>query len=550
MKKTPLSIILLTLCALYSITPLLIHQEFISGGWDLSTHISKAMQVSAGIREGIIYPRWLSMSNGGYGSPTMNFYSPLFYWITGVVNLIIPSLATSLKITIFSGFFLSGLMMYLFLRNFCGHAGSVTGGIAYQLLPYTIFDFYIRETLAEVFGLFWLPLIFHLAYKGATKDLLQYWIGLAFSYAGLILTHIASAYMFTFLIAAAALSFSVRGKNPKMLLKFMLTGLCGLSLSAFYFIPMFFERRFVHLEWLNERWDYMRAFLYIDETRLNPFYLHLDQMVKLQVPLVIISMILVYYKGRKSGNLSNLYQILFFSAVFAFSIFISTSLSLPIWEHTPGLSTTLFPWRWLMIATFAIAILIGLTIDGTSLSDIRSDRFIRICMAVFYAVLIGNIYLSSAHIGAARPTEKRDIEQIIRDGVLIEYRPIWFTDKEKDFSREPWIPVIFKDGEGTVDVISWKSQSRTFRVDATLPSVIRVSTFYYPGWTALINGNEIPIAIEKDSGAMLLNIPSGENEVLLEFRDTSLRRTAKWISIISLFAALTCLIVPRFKRPL
>jgi hypothetical protein len=66
----------------------------------------------------------------------------------------VPSLIVSLKVTTFLGFLLSGISMYVFLRNFCSRMGSLAGGIAYQLLPYHIFDFYLRETLSEIFAFF------------------------------------------------------------------------------------------------------------------------------------------------------------------------------------------------------------------------------------------------------------------------------------------------------------------------------------------------------------------------------------------------------------
>jgi uncharacterized membrane protein len=97
MKKITLPISALIVCALYAIFPLLIRSNFISGSWDLSLHLYHAFQVSAGIKEGVLYPRWLALSNGGYGGPITIFYSPLFYILTGVVNLIIPSLITALK---------------------------------------------------------------------------------------------------------------------------------------------------------------------------------------------------------------------------------------------------------------------------------------------------------------------------------------------------------------------------------------------------------------------------------------------------------------------
>jgi len=551
MNKTALALSTLTMGALYAILPLLIHRDFISGGWDLSIHLYHAFQVSAGIKEGILYPRWLALSNGGYGGPITIFYSPLFYILTGFVNLIIPSLITSLKVTTYFGFVLSGLSMYIFLRNFCGRMGSLAGGIAFQLLPYHLFDFYLRESLAETFAFFWFPLILHFAYKGYVEDRISHWIGMAFSYAGLVLTHIASAYIFSFAIAAYAVFLFIRGGGLRVLLKSLLASLFGLSLAAIYFIPMFFERKFVHIEWLKDGpWTYVNSFLYMKENSLNPFYVHVEQIVMMSVLLVIISLVLNYFKKKTLGNFPNEDHVLFFTVVFVLSIFISTPLSLPVWKLVPGLSTTLFPWRWLMISTLAIAVMVGITFDMFSVKDIRMDRTTRVSTAVFHAILIINLYLSSRYLTLKEPLHQKELVRIFSEGAeLIEYRPIWLQDRGKDFSPErETVPVVFKDGQGSVEIVNWKSQSRLIKVTAPAASTLRISTFYYPGWTALVNGREIPVGIEEGSGAMLLRLPSGENTVLLEFRDTPLRRAAKWTSILSFFVALLGMVVERQKK--
>lgn len=545
--KITISVLIISLSALYAITPLFLHQEFAFGG-DIGYHINTAHQVSMSIMEGTLYPRWQSMSNGGYGAPATIFYSPLFYWLTGIIDILTPSLIISLKVMTFAGFLLSGISMYIFLRNFCSYRGSVAGAAAYQLLPYHIFDLYWRGTLAETFAFAWLPIILHFAYKGFTEDRLLMWIGLAFSYAGLVLTHLASAYIFTFVITAFALFLSLRGKSPRLFLKFTLSFLFGLSLSTVYFVPMLFERRFVHLEWMTEvPWgDYTRNFLFMGENSMKIFHIHLKQIVILQLLLVITSLISIL----KRKGLQNIPYIAFFSLLFLFSLYISTPLSMPIWKNTPGLQTIQFPWRWLMVSTFSAAVLTGLWFDKFSLDAIKRDRLFKVSSALFYAFFIVSLYLSSIHIMSAGPMKRKTLGWMMREGGdVIEYRPIWLSQKTKDFSKERGeTPVIFKKGGGRVDIASWKSHSRLFKVDAAVPSILRVSTFYYPGWTALINDKEIPISIEKDSGAMLLNLPPGKNEVLLEFRDTPLRRGAKWISILSLLAAVLGLVAARQRK--
>lgn len=551
MKQTHVTALLLIVSSVYATVPLVTHHEFIRGGWDLSNHISCTFQVSESLKEGILYPRWLSIPNGGYGSPTMIFYSPLFYWLTGVVNLFIPSLVDSLKVTTFIGFLLSGISMYMLLRNFCRNTGSLAGGIAYQLMPYHVFDFYCRQTLTETFAFFWLPLILNFIYKAYTKGGNYNWIGFAFSYAGLVFTHLVSAYVFTFVIVSTAFYLSVREKNFKALLSFAVAFLIGLSISAVYFIPMFFEREYVHIEWLTEGWGgYSSNFLFMTENSNNPVHVQLKKIVILQVLVVSISLILFHYRRRIYKDIHNLHHLIFFSAIFTFSIFISTPYSKPIWDIIPGLPTIHFPWRWLMISTFSSSILIGLTLNTFSFTDIRKDRFTNVSVAAIHALMISNLYLASTYITVAEPMQRNDFEQTFRNGGnLIEYRPIWLSDKKKDFSKEKRSYVTFKEGAGKIDIVSWKSHSRLFIVNIAQPSTVRVSTFYYPGWTASATGKEIPIYIEKDSGAMLINLSPGENTVLLEFKDTPLRRGAKWVSVLSLAAALLCLIAARVKIP-
>ncbi len=257
-----------------------------------------------------------------------------------------------------------------------------------------------------------------------------------------------------------------------------------------------------------------------------------------------------YYKKKTLENFPNEDHVLFFTSVFVFSIFISTALSIPFWKLVPGLSTILFPWRWLIISTIAVAALVGISFDTLSFTNLRNYRTIRVAAAIFLTFLLITFYLSSVYLTAKEPMQQRDLERTLSDRAeLIEYRPIWLQDREKDFSQERGtFPVVFKEGHGTVDIMSWKSQSRLIKSIASTASNVRISTFYYPGWTAMVNGKEIPIGIEKESGAMLLSLPAGENMILLEFRDTSLRRIAKWVSVISLIAAMSGLIVERYKR--
>ena len=87
-------------------------------------------------------------------------------------------------------------------------------------------------------------------------------------------------------------------------------------------------------------------------------------------------------------------------------------------------------------------------------------------------------------------------------------------------------------GTALTNIEEWKSEKRVIDIIAFTPSLLRVSTFYYPGWNAEVDGQAF-IAAEKKSGAMLIEVPAGKHTIRLSFVDTPLRYYAKLISLIS-----------------
>lgn len=536
LNNTTTALGILLLCALYSTTPLMTAYEFTEGGWDVANHINWAEQYSKSLKEGVLYPRWLPESNNGYGSPTMIFYPPLFYWLTAILNLAIPSLIISLKLVTFMGFFLSGAAMYLLLRRFCGNAGSTIGGVAYQLLPYHIYDLYSRGTLAEAFAFTWPPLILYFMYKSFKENTFPAWIGFSFSYAALILSHLASAYIFTFVVFAFAIYFFMKGNGFLKIFKFLLTFLLGLSISSVYFIPMFLERKYIHIDWVKGAYgNYRDNFLFLFGLRKYPeTYMHLELGTTMLLSLVFTAFFQGYRIRKSTGYNNSIY--IPACLLFVFSIFMATPLSLPVWGLVPGLEIVQFPWRWLFISALAASIIIGVIVDAVSPADIGKNKAIWILLLMALA----NLLLSSGYILTAKHMSRDDMEWSLKyAGDTMEYRPVWLTDVTRNFSSEGRLPFVFKEGNGVItDIVKWKSTERIFKVTAVGPSMLRVSTFYYPGWRATAGNQEIPIDIEKESGAMLLRLPPRESIVRLEFTDTPIRKVAMIISIISLMMAL------------
>ena len=145
------------------------------------------------------------------------------------------------------------------------------------------------------------------------------------------------------------------------------------------------------------------------------------------------------------------------------------------------------------------------------------------------------------------PTE--DVKYWTRDSSLyspVEYRPIWLQQYRKKLP--PTEKVSIARGVGSFDITEWKAHERTLFTNGDTDLTLQLSTFYFPGWTAEIDGNNYNIKVEKDSGSMLLEVPKGRHEVRLIFKDTQVRRSGKIISMITLFSMLIFLAYALINR--
>lgn len=526
-KRDIINIILFALIAFYCILPLVIHRglPYID---DMVFHLFQADQFNKALEDGFIYPRWIPDANNGYGSANFIFYAPLSYYLVSITTLFTHSLPTAMIMVIWFSFFLSGITMSITTRKIFGEQGSLLPAIVYQILPFHLGDLYIRGTFAELVAFIWFPLVILFAYKILESRNKMAFIGLSISYAGLILTHLVSGFIFT-LVIGAYLIYNYFLKNKKPLLKTLLSLILGLGLSSFYLIPVIFEKKFVQIDYIIKCpvGDYRKNFLFMwnkVQIILEHFYLSLHITVILEV-ILFLFIILVIQRNR--GKLLNRLHVNFFMLLFLSAFILTTPLSKPLWDIVPGFPFLQFPWRWVMVMELSLCLLIGAAFSlrempGFRLTDLKK-RWIVYLMVALSLVSLNTILQGSHHIS------KISVSTVD----VREYTPIWAGDMRKIMSEAKIEKVSAISGEALTDILEWKSEKRVVEINASTSTLLRIATFYYPGWEAEIDDNRANIMIEKESGAMLIDIPEGRHTVVLKFEDTPLRYYAKIISLVS-----------------
>jgi uncharacterized membrane protein YfhO len=133
----------------------------------------------------------------------------------------------------------------------------------------------------------------------------------------------------------------------------------------------------------------------------------------------------------------------------------------------------------------------------------------------------------------------------IRKLNIIEYTPIWATDTKETLSAESDDKVSVISGFIVSTIKEWKPEKRVIDTEVTEHALLRISTFYYPGWEASIDGKKTPIKIEQETGAMLIEVPKGKHMLELRFVDTQVRYYAKLISLVSFFIIILVIVVSK-----
>ncbi len=155
-----------------------------------------------GIQDGYLYPRWGPDHGLGYGYPTFIFYAPLAYYVAEVFHLLGAGPTAAVKITYALAFILSGLTMYAFVKRLWGPGAGLVSAVVYTYVPYRLVDIYVRSAFTEFCAFVFFPLILLFFLELVETGQLRYLALAGLAYAGLILTHIVTAFLFTPLLIA------------------------------------------------------------------------------------------------------------------------------------------------------------------------------------------------------------------------------------------------------------------------------------------------------------------------------------------------------------
>jgi len=503
---------------------------------DSITFANRAWQFIEALKEGILYPRWMSLNFWGYGSPTFILYPPLVFYFTALLKFFTDSLITAMNIAKFTSLFISGIGMFYLVKEFYSEKIAILSAIFYIALPFNILNQYYFGTFSSIFSLLWFPLILLFTHRHLKNKSYQNVIYAGICYGGLILAHLINAYMFSFVIVAFIIYQAIDNKRPQDIIAIPIIIITGVLISSAYLLPLIFEKHLVNLKAFLTRGgqSYSDSFLVMDITNKHFLIFDINILIFFFIILLDLYLSLKLKRAKIINNGETIHK--FFLAIAMGSIFFLFSPSSFLWEAIPFFKYIQFPFRWSSITNFCVGLLAASTFY--KLNFLCRNKNIYYLAITFLFLLCFSI--DCFYIKNALTFSEKELLSVKESDWFQAQLPAEVEIDKIDKDRALREKIVIMGGTGKAEIVKWKSAERIIKITANDSLSVRIRTFNFPGWTAYIDGKVTAIKAEEGTRAILVDVPKGNHLLELSFRDTPVRLLGKIISLLSfiIFAAI------------
>lgn len=508
----------------------------------------RVQQLDKCLDDGQIPCRWVPDAGYGYGYPQFNYYPPFPYYIGALIHRLGVQYIDVVKILFVAGYILSAITLFVLVSELTNKWSGFVSSILYTYIPYKAVEVYVRGALSEFWAQIFFPLILWSIYKLVSTGRKSYIIWMGVSISLLATTHSLMTMIFAPIAIVWALYWLYFDKW-KNLIGIIKGGILGFGLSAYFLLPVLFEKKYAHVDSvLSGYFDYRQHFVSLYKLFISREWGYgssgfPNELLNLSLGMVqwvvgigsIIFAIYNYRKHQKDIKEKRTYLlVLLLGLLTLFSVFMIHMKSSFIWAKLPFLWYLQFPWRFLAISIFLLCLL--------------SSYFVYFSKRMQYIVGIILIFISvMVNIGFFVPKDWiyiTDSEKF--SGVswqkqmtisIFDYLPIYAT--LPPINEAPPVPEIM---DGKAEILNYKKGSdfQYGTINIIEDSSIRLPLFDFPGMIVQVNGkvvnhyNNDCRGTDFCYGLISVKLPAGRHDIRVELTNTPIRNLGNLITITSL----------------
>jgi hypothetical protein len=546
------------------------------GGGDSPFNLLRVHQLTANLRAGTFPARWMPDAAYGFGYPFFSYYAALPYYLAAGFNLIGVDILSAVKLTQTIFFAASAVGMYEWARRVLhSRVGGCLAAVAYTVVPYHLVNVYVRgDSLSEFAAFAFYPLILWGLDHLAERPCLRRIIPPALAYAGLIVTHNLSAFIFSlfvllpyFLLYVLRFTFHAsRITLKKALLTaalFVGSLVIGILLAAWYWLPTLAETGDVQMTAQTSGYfsydQHFRAADLVQPKFIFDYYTITPDgptafaaMGLVQTTLALVGALAILFTGLRLRSQERdwrleISQLIFALAGLLLTTWLVTPLSRPLWDIISPLQLVQFPWRILSVQALFTALLAGTIPPLLSPLIGKKEGKRQWITGATLALLLAVAGLAGLHpeylpIAANEVTvERLRLYELFTGNVgttiRYEWLPSWvvprpFTGPSLFDPDEPPRAIPLSGELISAVEVTHEPTRRIWTVKAGDGGTeVAFPLYYWPGWRAMVDDAPVETRPTPDSGYLALTVPVGEHTVAMWLGHTPVRLIAELVSL-------------------
>lgn len=520
--------------------------------------VVRVYEMTKCIYDGQIPCRWVPDMGYRFGYPQYNYYGPLPYYLMSAVNILGVNLFDSAKLGFVLSLILGNIAIYYLAKELFGFESGILTAILYAYTPYRGSDIFSRGAMSEAWAFVFIPLILLFVKRLIDNQNIKNCIYLSLSVACLLTTHNISSLIFApmaIFYALVLLMFKYKFNLLNALKKsgwLFMSGLWGVGISAFFTLPVIFEKGIAHTEsMIGGYFDYRAHFVTIKQLFFTSFWgvgsseigpaddlsFFISPVV---LSLIIVVSILVF--KRLFTKKAQLPEFLVVTFVFLglTSAFMTHEKSSAVWSLLTPLIYLQFPWRFLVTTNIFLILSVGYLFYNVSKNIKYKTGLVVIFIVTF--LLSVSFFRPSEWFSY---TEKEKFSGMLWDKQMTISIFDYLPTSALVPPNHP-APILPSSSEKVsfIENFSKGTNWLKFNYTSSKDSVVWLNVLNFPNWRVIDNGKLIPHTSGSD-GIVSINLPAGSHQIYAKLHNSLVRTIGNTLSLGLFFLAIYLLVVKK-----
>jgi hypothetical protein len=306
------------------------------------------------------------------------------------------------------------------------------------------------------------------------------------------------------------------------------------TLTAFFILPAFFERGFIHSDTLTTNYfDFRGHFLGIYQILFSNNWGYGSSLPGPNDQIMLGIGVVYWFTSFVAFIIGMILKrkrllLLFLNVVAWIALFLTHSKSLVLWNNLPFMDYFQFPWRFNALAGIFFSLTVGFFAIISISKNIKalSILIFTVILLIFY----GRFFRPDKWLNITDSDKLSGKNWELATTISInDYLPIYTSLSPAKRAQD--LPEVIS---GQVNFINMTKGTnwQKWSLQALNNSVLQAQLFYFPNWKVYVDGKDTPIDYKDNNGLITINVQKGMHTVDLILTNTPIRTVGNVITLL------------------